>query len=54
MLKSVEISNFKAFNKTQRAKLKPITLIYGENSVEKSSSEKRQLETNIRCLDDIE
>lgn len=37
MFKSIEISNFKAFNKTQRAKLRPITLIYGENSAGKSS-----------------
>ena len=37
MLKSVEITNFKAFNKTQKLKLKPITLIYGENSAGKSS-----------------
>lgn len=37
MINSMEISKFKAFNVTQYANLKPITLIYGENSAGKSS-----------------
>ena len=37
MINSIEVSNFKAFSKKQKVKLKPITIIYGENSAGKSS-----------------
>ncbi|WP_353260286.1 AAA family ATPase, partial [Prochlorothrix hollandica] len=37
MLKHYEITNFKAFGKTQAIPLRPITLIYGPNSSGKSS-----------------
>lgn len=37
MLNSMEVSKFKAFNKTQTANLKKITLIFGPNSAGKSS-----------------
>lgn len=37
MIESINISSFKAFNKMQKVKCKPITLIYGQNSAGKSS-----------------
>jgi AAA15 family ATPase/GTPase len=37
MITAFEIENFKAFKNRQRIPLKPITLIYGPNSAEKSS-----------------
>lgn len=37
MISSMDIAKFKAFNSTQHAELKPITLIYGANSAGKSS-----------------
>ncbi|MGY5268262.1 DUF3696 domain-containing protein [Paraclostridium bifermentans] len=37
MIKSMQVSKFKAFNTTQHANLRKITLVYGENSAGKSS-----------------
>ena len=37
ILNALHITNFKAFAKTQRVPLRPVTLIYGANSAGKSS-----------------
>ena len=37
MLTAINLSNFKAFAKSQRIPIRPLTLIYGANSSGKSS-----------------